>query len=321
MAAPASKPFAVFYGGEDFILDRERMRARTWVGRQVVQLTGDDLTDVELVDILGAATYDESLRVVILDEANKLKGDKALKQFIQDKSETDLSTILVAIVRSEKLPDLWAFAAKKGTSREFPRLKDRDYNNEVLRWITAEAKSVGIRLAKGVEDMLFEILGHDLGRLAGELRKLQLLVGRGNEATPAHVALVISPSPHAAAWQVAEAAGNKDFRLAVKLLSSLYKSEGDDASVPVAFSLMKQIENLMVVRYMVDAKMSEEDIATALGVNPKRVKYGLIPLVRKHSMPDLVKNMARLSQLDSIVKSAAQSKRTHVELAVHQVCS
>jgi len=319
--SPASKPFVVVFGGEDYLLDRERMKARTWAGRQVVTLCGDGLADHELVEVCRTGTFDESLRVVILDEANKIKGDKALKAYIADKTENDISTILVAIVRSEKLPEVWAAAGKKGRVIERPKLKTWDRNNEVVKWIGDEAKKLGIRLSKGVDETLFALVGHDLGRLAGELQKLEILVGRGNEATLDNLRLVLAPSPSAEAWQVAEAAADKDFRRAMNLLSTLYKSEGENANVPIASALMKQIEKIMVARYMFDSKMPEEDMAGALGMHPFRFKNTLLPMVRKHKMPDLIRYMQKLANLDRGVKGSTRSKRTLVELTVLSIAA
>ncbi len=315
-SASSSKPFVVVYGGEDYLLDRERMRAASWAGRQVVTMDGEGLADHELVEVLRTNSFDETPRVVILDEANQVKGDKAMKAYIKDKDEKDISTILVAIIRSDKLPDIWAQAAKKGNTIERPKFKDYDNNNEVVKWIGHEAKHAGIRLAKGVPEVLYEYVGHDLASLAGEIQKLVLLVGRANEATIEHLRLVLSPSPPAAAWQVAEAVADKDFRRAMNLLSTLYKSEGDDANIPIVYALMNQIEKLMNVRHMLDSKMSEEEMASALGMHPKRIKFGLLPKAQKHLMPDLVRHMKRLSLLDAGVKGSSRSKRTLVELAV-----
>jgi DNA polymerase III subunit delta len=322
MVAPATKPFYIFFGGEEFLLDRARTWARSWAGRQVITLDGERLADHELVDVCRAGSFDESMRTVILDEANKVKGDKALKAYIKDKDEKDRTTILVAIVRSDKLPAIWAEAGKKGEVVEHAKFKTYDDDNDVVRWIVKEAtsKSVGIRLGKGVPEALYSFVGHDLGHLAGEVQKLALLVGRGNEATIEHLRFVLSPSPTAEAWQVAEAVADKDFCRAMNLLSTLYKSEGEDANVPIAYALMKQIEKLMTLRYMLDAKMTEQDIASALGVNPKRVKYMLMP-ARKHSLPDLIKHMQKLALLDAGVKGSTRSKRTLVELAVLSIAA
>ncbi len=320
-ASPASKPFVVVFGGEDYLLDRERIRARSWTGRQVVTVDGDGLADHELVEICRTGTFDESLRVVILDEANKIKGDKALKAYIKEKDENDTTTILVAIVRSDKLPEVWAQAGKKGRVIERPKLKTYDRNNEVVKWCGEEAKRVGIRLGKGVDEALFAFIGHNLGALAGEIGKLALLVGRGNEASVEHLKLVLAPSPSAEAWQVAEAVADKDFRRAMNLLSTLYKSEGDDANVPIAYALMKQIEKLMTARYMLDAKMTEDEMASALGMHPFRFKNALLPMVRKHEMRDLIRHMKKLALLDAGVKGSTRSKRTLVELAVLSIAS
>jgi DNA polymerase III delta subunit len=317
----ASKPFVVAYGAEEFLLDRVRMWARTWTGRQVLTFSGDGLTDQELVSTCQMASYDESPRTVIVDEANKIKGDKALKAYINDKSDKDTGTILVAILRTEKLPDVWAQAGKKGRLISHPKLKTYESNNEVLRWIEGEAERAKIRLGKGVADALFLHIGHDLGRLAGDIGKLQVFVGRGAEATLADLKKLIAPSASAEAWQVAEAAVDKDFRRAMNLLSTLYKSEGDDAYVPLAYSLMKQIEKLMVARYMLDEKLPDDDMASALGMHPFRFKRFFLPMVRKHSVQDLIRHMGRLSLLDSQVKSSARSKRSLIELAVLSIAA
>jgi DNA polymerase III subunit delta len=316
MAAPAaSKPFVVAYGEEDFLLDRDRLKARTWAGRQVVTLNGDGLQDYELVEICRQGSFDESMRVVILDEANKVKGDKALKSYIKDKDERDITTILVAVVRSDKLSDVWTQAGKKGLIIHRPKMKTYESDNEVVKWLAVEAKRVGIRLAKGVAEKLFEFAGPDLGNLAGEIQKLELIIGRGSEATLDHLRLVLAPSPSAQAWQVAEAVADKDFLRAMNLLSTLYKSEGERANVTVVGAMMKQIERFMICRGMLDAKMSEDEMASALGMNPKRVKYVLAP-VHKHTMPELIRHMNRLSELDAGVKGSSRSKRTLVELTV-----
>lgn len=324
MAVPsaASKPFVVVFGGEEFLLDRERMRARSWAGRHVVTIDGDGLHDYELVELCRAGSFDESLRVVILDEANKVKGDKALKAYIKDKDENDISTILVAIVRSDKLPEVWAQAGKKGRVIERPRLKVYDGNlTEGLKWLNVEAQHQGIRLAKGVGEALWAYVGHNLGALAAEIQKLALLVGRGNEASLENLRLVLAPSPSAEAWQVAEAVADKDFRRAMNLLSTLYKSEGDNAHVPIAGALMKQIEKLMTARYMLDAKMTAEDMASALGMHPFRFKNALLPKIHKHEMQDLIRHMQKIALLDAGVKGSARSKRTLVELTVLSIAS
>ena len=277
---------------------------------------GDAVTDTDLVSICETRNIDGQNRVVVLDDAQKVKGDKALKAYIADKSPTDDSTVLVVIVRSEKLPDIWAQAAKKGKLFEHKKFKTWENNNEVVKWATTEAMRLELGLDKGVPEMLFQLTGGDLYRISGELRKLQLLVGKGNKATIPDLKLVLAPSPAAEPFQVAEAAAEKDIKKAMNLLSIVYRTMGDEAHVPLSYSLIKQVEKLIVARHLLDKAAPEEEIAVAVGMHPWRFKNYFLPNVRKHTFTGLVSCMGDLRKLDADVKGPARSKRTRVELAV-----
>jgi len=310
------QPFIVSFGAETYFLDRDLVRARSWKDRSIVQVDGDEVTDIELVSICETRGFDGLDRVVILDEAQKVKGDKALKTYIADKALTDASTVLVVIVRSEKLPDIWAQAAKKGRLFEHKKLKTWENNNEVVKWVATEAMRLELGLEKGVPEVLFQYVGADLYKLQSELQKLQLLVGRGNKATLEHLRKVIAPSPSAEPWQVAEAAAERDSKKALNLLSLVYRTMGEEAHVPISFSLIKQIEKLLVARHLLEKKATDEEIAVAIGMNPWRCKTYFLPNVRKHTLGGLISVLGGLRKLDVDVKSSARSRRTRVELAV-----
>lgn len=309
------KPFRVFFGAEDFLLDRELYRAKRWTGRDVTCLDGNGLHDHELVDILDTPSTDRP-RAVIVDDAQKVKGDKALKAYIEDKSETDTSVVLAAFIRADKLPELWLQAANKGKIVERPKLKTWDNNNEVVAWIEAEAALQGIKLAKGLSKIIYDYVGADLYRLASELQKLAIFIGPDGEATSANLALTISPSLTAEPWQVAEAAVSREQSKAMNLLSTLYKNQGDDANLPMVSALIKQIEKIIPARQMLDRGMTADEIATIIEMHPYRCKNFFVPMVRKHHLGTLIGHMTRLCKLDADVKGPGRSKRTLVELAV-----
>lgn len=315
MASKIGSPFIISFGAEPYFLDADLERARTWKDRSIVLVDGADISDVELVGICETRQMDDSLRVIIVDEANKVKGDKALKAYIDDKNPKDDSTVLVAILRTDKCPEVWLRAAKKGKLIEHKKLKTWDSNNEVVRWIEGEARRLGLTLGAGIADALFALLGSNLYRIISELQKLQLLVGK-ETVTTQHIRLVISPVLIATPFQVADAAVNKNLKSAMNLLSVLYKNMGEEANVPITSALMWQVEKLTVVRSLLDQGMSEEDIAGAIGMHLYRFKNSLLPMARKHKLRDLLSMMSRLCTLDENVKGSARSKRTHVELAV-----
>lgn len=316
MAKASIQPFIVSFGAEDYFLDRDLVRARGWKNRTVFQVDGGDMTDAELVSLCETVGLDFAERIVIVDDAQKVKGEKELKAYIDARDPTDGSTVLVAIIRGEKLPDVWARAAKKGKLFEHKKLKTFESNNEVVKWIGSEALRLELGLDKGVAEFLFQMVGGDLYKIANELQKLQLLVGKGHKVTLAHLKLVLAPSPTAEPWQVAEAVVEKDRKKALNLLSVVYRTMGEEAHVPLAFSLIKQVEKLLVARSLLDQRASEDEIAVAVGMHPWRCKTHFIPQVKKHTLGGLISCLGDLRRLDADVKGPARSKRTRVELAV-----
>lgn len=315
-AKTGTQAFVVSFGGEDYFLDLDLARAREWKDRQVVQVSGDEIDDRELVGICETGNMDGGKRLVVVDEANKVKGDKALKAYIAAKDANDDSVILVAIVRSEKCPEVWSQAAKKGRLFEHKKLKTWGENNDFVKWIEGEARRLKLAFDEGIAALLFQLVGPNLYRLSNELTKLHTLVGTGGKVGAEQVKLVVSPSPTAEPYQVAEAAFAKDRKKAMNLLSTVYKVMGEEAHVPISYSMIKQAEKIVMARAMVDKGASEEEVATALGMHPWRCKTHFLPVVQRHPMKSLVGHMSRLKKLDVDVKSAARSKRTLVELAV-----
>ena len=309
-------PFIVSFGTEEYFLDRDMLRAYTWKDRHVVRVSGSDLDDGDLVGILESGTIDGSPKVVVVDDAHKIKADKALKAYIANKDATDDHVVVVAIVRAEKCPEIWVQAAKKGKLIEHRAFKTYDSNNEVVKWIDKEARSLGLALPKGMSETLYRLVGYNLYRLSSELQKLLLLADSEGKVTLDHLRLTVAPSPTAEPYEVAESAFMKDRKKALNTLSTVYRAMGDEAHVPIAFSLIRQAEKVLLARSLVDQSKDEEEVAGALGMHPWRYRTHFAPIVQRHKVPDLIRYMRILRKLDLDVKSSARSKRTLVELAV-----
>lgn len=306
-------PFFVSFGAEPYLLDQDRRKAQRLAGREVVELVGTGLTDSQVVAACESVSVEDRERVVILDHAEDMKGTDALAAYIEAKDPHDKRVVLWALVRSEKLPEIWAKAGRMGRVLEHRKLKTWDTNNEVVKWITAEATRRGLTLAEGVADRLFLLVGSDLYRLANELGKLGLL---SRKVTLEHLALAVPPTLPTEPFQVAEAAIGRDAGKAMNLLSLVYRTMGDDAHVPITAALMKQVEKMVVARQMIDQRAPDEDIALALGMNPWRCRTHFLPVVKRHTLGGLIAHMGRLARLDADVKGSAPSKRTRVELTV-----
>lgn len=315
----SSGPFVVSYGVEDYFLDADMLRAAQWKNRHVVFVSGDEVDDRELVGIFESGTLDGEPKVVIVNDAHKVKGDKSLKAYVSGKKPEDDHVVVVAIIRAEKCPDVWAQAGKKGRLIEHRALKTYESNNEVIKWVEREARSAKLQLASGVSDLLFYAIGPNLYRLANEIQKLTLLVKPDEKVTVDHVRLIVPVTKSAEPYTVAEHAFAKDTKKALNTLSTVYRVMGDEAHVPVVTSLIRQTEKLVLGRSLLDGGSDEEAIASAVGMHPYRVRTHFLPLLQKHRFTDLLGYMRALRKLDVDVKSSARSKRTLVELVVLKI--
>ncbi len=314
-------PLCVYFGEEDFHLDRAIRTARAWKGRLIRTVDASEgLTDSDVVDQLTLGSEDDSPRTVIVDGAEKVKESKVkyLRSYVDDRSATDFSVVLVAIVRAAKLPAVWQYVGAKGKVTECPKLKTFGKSNEVLAFVRDRAEELRLELEDGLAEDIFRYAGSDLYRINSELRKLSLLASttKDRKVTRKQFQEIGSPVLHAKPWEIADAAFSKDVKAAMNSLSRVYMTMGEEASVPVSAALIDKVQKVILARHMLDGGFSEEEIASALDMHPYRCKVALMPVVRRHDQKSLARVMSRLCKLDADVKGSSSSKRTLVELAV-----
>jgi DNA polymerase-3 subunit delta len=314
-------PVVVSFGDEGFFLDRDLESFRKQSDRVVICVDGEELSgDYELVSICETRTLDVKPRVIVVDNAQKVKPEKALKAYVEKLTPKDLFVVLALVVRDGKLPAFWSKLGDKATLQERKKLKTFETNNEVVKWIE-EIRRQGLKGDSRIANVVYMGTGPDLYRITNEIQKLKLLVGAGNTVTVEHLQSILTIGATTDVWQVIDAAANKDRKKAANLLSSLYKYASDDPSILLAYSLMKQAERMFVASVMLGRGSSEEEVATRIGMHPWRCKTFFIPMVRKHTAGSLARMMKELCKLDVEIKRTSHSKRTLLELAVLRFAS
>lgn len=314
----AKGPFLVLYGDEHFSMDRVKAsKIASWSkNRTIIRKDGADINDEELVGFFeNNSSFDEpENKAVILDNAQdlKLKGD--LEEYIAKKDPKDLSCVVLAIVRAEKLPAVWKSAVKKGEQAYFAKLKYWETDKAVSRVID-EALALGVKLDKNLAEIIHRYLGDNLGAIFNELTKLACIAKDG-VVTKKQLISVLAPDLRVKPFQVAEAATEKNFRQALSMAATCYKNMGEGANITLTDALLTQVEKLAVIRQLLDQGETSQGIAIRLGIHEYVCKKTLIPLAQKHSLKGLLKHMNDLCKLDVQVKGAARSKRTLVELAI-----
>jgi DNA polymerase III delta subunit len=320
-------PFSVAFGAEGYFLDLAVDAVRKWKNRSVTMLDASEgLDEQELTHLLQTPDYEGHPRTVIVDNAHKFKEskDKLLREYIKNKTPNDTSAILFAVVRSDKLPELWKVAlakvpdhTRRSVQKEYPKLKTYATQNQVLDFIKDTAKKLNITLEHKVDEVLYELTGGGLHRIVSELRKLKTFIGDGPQVvTVKHLSLVTAHSYNVEPYMVADLVLKRDRIGAMKSLSRLYKCAGDDPAVGLVYSLMRQVQKYIVARALLDKGASPVEVAAAIEMHPWACEKFFIPVVKMHDQKTLASHMSRLCKLELDVKGSSASKRTLVELAV-----
>jgi len=321
-----STPIVVSFGEETFFLDRDFNSFRDQPNSLVTVLDGADTSESEVVSV--CETFQVDLedptnirpRVIVVDNAQKLKAEKALKSYVDTREKEDTSAVLALVFRSDKCPTFWTKFGPKVTVCEHRKLKTWDNNNEVVKWVLSEAERIGLSLDSKIALSMFQIAGTDLYVLASELQKLKLLVGAKSPVKVEHLQLVMTPASTAASWDVADAAFSKNKRKAMNLLSSIYRFASEDPSLMILGALMKSAERLFVARALMDKGVEPDEIAARLGLHPYRFRMAFQPQVEKQTVSGLTRTMQILSKLDVDLKRTSH-RRTLVELTILDLAS
>lgn len=321
MSFRLTAPVVLSFGEEEFFLDRDLQWLKAYPKREVVFLDGYDVTEDQLVSICETVMFDfdepekTQPRLVVVDNANKLKLEKRYKAYVEGRQPGDLSTVLACVFRSDKLPAAWLKVNEKiAQVRKHEKLKTYDNNNEVIKWTSEEAKRIKLKMDPKVAVALFQLTGGDLYRISNELNKLLLVAGEGT-ADLSHVKLVGVQTSGSTPWDVVDAALLKNRRGAMNALNSLFRFASEDPSILLVGSLAKGVEKAFVARSMLDRGCQVDDVAARLGMKNFVYERTVHRQAGKHSVKSLAGMMQKISKLDVDVKSTSH-RRTLIELAV-----
>jgi len=308
-------PFFIFYGDEEVLLNRAVFAHKASFGdRDVITLNGSEKENSVVTLCETRAMFGDVERHVVIQDANDIKLEGALKKYLEELNPEHSSSILTAVIHEPKLPTAWAALAKShGSVSSFLKLKRWDKVGFRKRVID-EAHRLFLNLDEGALEFLDRHFGDNLAGIYNELGKLKYFVSDGF-VTKAHVVSVISPDRHVKPWEVADAALARKLNEALHCLTIMYAND-EGSSIPVANSLLSKVEQLLIARQMLDQGDGPSILAVRFNMTEWACRNNLLPLMSLYTTAKLKKHYNRLCKLDYEIRSSARSKRTLVELAV-----
>lgn len=268
---------------------------------------GLDTTPVQVMDSAHAAPMMSDYQVVIVREAQLMKGVEQLEKYMRNPIP---STILVVCYKKEapKTKKGWvAEAEKNGVFFESKKL--RDY--ALPGFVNSYLKKKGCEMEQKACTMICDYIGADLSRIVSELDKLFITLPEGEKRiVPEYVEKQIGISKDYNIYELRDAIVKKDILKAnriVKYFDNNPKAANLHSIVPALFNFF---QNLMLAYYC-PQKQKEEDLAAWLGLrNGWAARDYLYALKNYNAM----KTMAIIQKLRSIAaKSNGLDNRSATE--------
>ena len=177
-------------------------------------LYGKDIDHLTLLDTLRRYPMMSERQVVILREAQEMKGLTELTSYLENPMPT---TLFVACYKHKKLDMRTKFGkALQGKSLVCFESK-KLYDNQVADWISSYCKSKKMAIEPTAAALLSEYLGTDLGRICNELDKLELNLPTGTNITSQHVQEYVGISKEYNVFELQKAMATRDLPKIAKM--------------------------------------------------------------------------------------------------------
>ena len=267
--------------------------------------------DINVSDIIAAAKRYPMMaqrQLVIIKEAQELS--RAIEKLTDYVSAPQPTTILVICYKYksiDKRKALYKAIKKNGFVFESKKL----YENQVSEWIRNQVATKNHSITPKATQMLIEFLGTDLGKIANELDKLQLLLKTGASITPEAIEKNIGISKEYNNFELQKAIGQGNQTKAYRIIHYFGQNPKDNPIV-VTLSLLYSFFSKLL-QYHGLADKSRSNVASALRIAPFFVpEYQMA--AANYPMKKVSKIIAYLRETDLKSKGIGASNLTVKDL-------
>lgn len=197
-----------------------------------------------------------------ISDINKEEAQKLLLAYAENPVQ---STILIFAHKYKKLDgrkELAKVLDKKAVL--FTSEKVKDYH--LADWISNYLRSIGLQAEAGVNQLLADYLGNDLGRIAGELEKVRSNLQEGQVLTKAQVMEKVGISKEFNVFEFQNAVAAKNLGKALRISDYFVANPKASSLIPNMAILFSFFSKLLV--FHESPGLREDELAKKLGVAP-----------------------------------------------------
>ncbi len=252
--------------------------------------------DVSVEDIVGAARRYPMMaerQVVVVREAQDLSRtiDK-LEAYAASPTPTTVLVFCYKYKTLDKRRKLIKYLEKSGLVFESKKL----YENQVGDWIKRVLAGKQYGIEPKAAAMLVEFLGTDLGRIAKELEKLQVILPPGSTIGAKHIEDNIGFSKDFNNFELTKAIGSRDELKAYQIIQYFTDNPKDNPLVVTTSMVFRFFVQLLQYHGLKDR--SPKNVASVLGIRPSFVSEYTAAL-RHYPMKKVSSIVAALREIDA----------------------
>jgi DNA polymerase-3 subunit delta len=290
----------VFGGGDENDLSTSTFSARDANPEAV-------LAALKTVPLLGGRPL-----VVMRDGEYLTKdGRKALLESLTRYAEAplDSSTLVISATKLDGRSKLMQLAMKKGTVVECKKL----YDDKLPSWVGIEVKRRGRQISFEAAKFLAEMVGNDLGQLAGSIERLILYVGDRKLIELKDVEEAVTETHQRDVFELTDAVGQRKLSRALSYLHNLI--ENGQPPPLILHMLARHFRILSKAREVEGRMMDRSEVAKYLGVNPFYVN-NYVTQAKNFSKQELRRSFQTLHRCDRSIKSSRLPRERVIEKAI-----
>lgn len=262
------KPLYLFSGEEPYYTDKlVNLIEETVLGEaersfdQTI-VYGRDLDVSKLAGIAKRFPMMAPMQVVIVKEAQELKGLENLISYIENPSPATMLVLAYKYKKADKRTKFYKTFTEKGIVFESEKIKDY----AIPDWINAFVAENGYKINPKATMLLAENLGNDLNKIENEMSKLFLNVKKEDEILPKHIEDNIGISKDFNVFELQNALAKKDVLKAYQIADYFASNPRSSPFVLTIASLYSFFSKILIVHSTQDK--SNAGLAKALGVGP-----------------------------------------------------
>ncbi|CAM3373396.1 DNA polymerase III subunit delta [Zobellia roscoffensis] len=263
------KPIYFLFGEEPYYIDaiasyiEKNLLAEEEKGFNQMVLYGKDVTIDDIVANAKRYPMMAERQVVIVKEAQHLvRTIENLTAYVDNPQVTTVLVVCYKYKKLDKRKKLYKSVQKAGVLFESKKL----YENQVSDWIRKNLQGRGYNISHKAAILLTEYLGTDLSRINNEIEKLQLVLPKQSEITPAEIEAHIGISKDYNNFELKKAIGERNVLKATRIINYFAQNPKDNPFVLTVTLLHTFFSQLLQYHGLKDH--SPKSVASALRINP-----------------------------------------------------